>query len=40
MAIRKFHDGRWYAKVYLGVDPITNKKLRKKTFDLQREAKD
>ncbi len=41
MAIRKLKDGRWYAEVFLGVDPITNKKIRKtKTFDLQRDAKD
>ena len=41
MAVRKLNNGKWYAEVYLGTDPIANKKIRKtKTFDRQKDAKD
>lgn len=41
MAVRKLDNGKWYAEVYLGTDPMTGKKIRKtKTFEKQKEAKD
>lgn len=41
MAVRKLDNGKWYAEVYLGTDPITGKKIRKtKTFNKQKDAKD
>lgn len=41
MAVRKLENGKWYAEVYLGTDPITGKKIRKtKTFNKQKDAKD
>lgn len=41
MAVRKLDNGKWYAEVYLGTDPVTGKKIRKtKTFEKQKDAKD
>ena len=41
MSVRKLDNGKWYAEVYLGKDPITNRKVRKtKTFSKQKDAKD